>query len=234
MRLYAIRFMLLIAFLQITELLSAQKTANQILYSLYQKSLLINDYSAEANIKVDIPFIRMLPVDANIYYKKPDKFRVKTTGIAILPKQGFNDFSKTIQDTNTYTAIIIGKEKIGNSFTTIINVMPNDEADDLILGKLWIDADKNMVMKSQFTTKSNGTILITYYYATQAAYGLPDSLTFTVDVKKFKIPKGVAADINNTKTNETDNSKEPKKGKIYIVLKNYKVNKGIADAVFKD
>ncbi len=109
MRLYAIRFMLLIAFLQITELLSAQKTANQILYSLYQKSLLINDYSAEANIKVDIPFIRMLPVDANIYYKKPDKFRVKTTGIAILPKQGFNDFSKTIQDTNTYTAIIIGK-----------------------------------------------------------------------------------------------------------------------------
>ncbi len=212
----------------------AQKTSNQLMYGVYQKMNLTKDYSADVNIRVDLPFIRMLPVDAQVNYKQPDKFRVKSTGIAILPKQGFSDFSKTISDTNSYSAFIAGNEKIGTVITTIVNIIPNADTSDLVLGKFWIDPTRNIVLRSQLTTKSNGTILINYFYGAQVAYGLPDSLQFTVDVKKFKIPKGVSADINNTKTPESTQGKEPKKGNIYITIKNYKVNKGIDDSVFKN
>jgi outer membrane lipoprotein-sorting protein len=58
-------------------------------------------------------------------------------------------------------------------------------------------------------------------------------MTFTVDVKKFKIPKSVAADINNSKSKTVDKTKDDKKGKIYLTLSNYQINKGIADAIFK-
>ena len=218
----------------ITVDLSGQRTANQVLHSLYSKLMNAKDYKANAHIKIDLPFIRMLPVDAEVFYKQPDKFKVKSKGIAILPKQGFSDFSKTIKDTNSYTAIITGKEIIAKTNTTIINVIPNADTSDLILGKLWVDTEKNIVLKSQLTTKSNGTLIIEYFYLTQLYYGLPDSVIFTVDVKKFKVPKGVTADINNSNTPETNSGKDPKKGKIYITLKNYIVNKGVADSVFEN
>ncbi len=210
----------------------SQRTANQILNGLYNKSMTTKDYSADAHIRVDLPFIRMLPVDATIYYKQPDKFRMKSKGIAILPRQGFSDFSKSIRDTNSFTAFISGYEILSKTNATIINFIPGSDTSDLILGKLWIDANKNLVLKSQLTTKSNGTILIEYFYISQIIYGLPDSMIFTVDVKKFKMPKGVTADINNTGTKDSAPAKDPKRGKIFIRMRNYKVNKGLADSIF--
>jgi hypothetical protein len=44
-----------------------------------------------------------------------------------------------------------------------------------------------------------------------------------VDVKKFKIPKGVVADINRNKTTEEPKN-QGKLGTIYIQFSNYSIN----------
>jgi outer membrane lipoprotein-sorting protein len=121
---------------------------------------------------------------------------------------------------------------LGAIKTTVVNIIPLSDTSDLILGKIWVDPGKNIVLKSQLTTKSNGTILTEFTYGTQVAYGLPDLMVFSVDVKKFKVPKGVAADLNNKPTDDPK-QKDNKKGKIYIKLSNYQINKGIQDSVFK-
>ena|SRR6218665_456704 len=211
---------------------SAQTNANAILRGVYNKLQKAKDYSVNAHIKVDMPFIRMMPIDAKIYYKQKDKFKVESKSIAIVPRQGFDQASKMLADTNAYTAVAQGNELIGNVQTTIINIIPLSDTSDLILGKLWIDAKQNVILKSQLTTKSSGTILTEYTYGAQIAYGLPDKMIFSVDMKKFKIPKSVSADINNT-TKEEDKNKDKKKGQIFIDLTNYQVNKGIPDTVFK-
>ena len=54
-----------------------------------------------------------------------------------------------------------------------------------------------------------------------------------MDVKKFKMPKSVSADINNSGKNKKDDPKKSKVGTITITLSNYLVNKGISDEVFK-
>lgn len=195
--------------------------------------MIAKDYSVQANIKVDLPFVKMLPIDAKIYFKQKDKFKVESKSIAIVPRQGFDQITKMLNDTSSFDALISGEELIAGSQATIINVIPQSDTSDLILGKLWIDVKKNVVLKSQLTTKSNGTILTEYTYGSQLAFGLPDMMVFTVDVKKFKIPKGVTADINNTKTSVDDKKKDNKKGKIFIKLTNYQINKGIPDTVFK-
>ncbi len=58
-------------------------------------------------------------------------------------------------------------------------------------------------------------------------------MVFTVDIKKFKIPKSVSADINNPKVTEEEKKKNDRKGNIFITLSNYIINKGINDDVFK-
>jgi hypothetical protein len=126
-----------------------------------------------------------------------------------------------------------GTEKIGTASATIISIIPTSDTSDLVLGKFWIDTQRNVVLRSQLTTKTNGTILAEYAYGKLAEYGLPDNVTFTVDVKKFKIPKAVSADLNNTSTETDDKAKDNKKGKIYLTLSNYAVNKGVSDAIFE-
>jgi outer membrane lipoprotein-sorting protein len=207
------------------------QSPNSILNGVYKKMMKAKDYSVQATIKVDLPFIKMKPVEAQIYFKQKDKFRVISKGIAIIPRQGFDQLTKMLKDTTSFTAVNSGSETIGNALTSIISVIPSADTSDLILGKLWIDNKQNLVLKSQLTTKSNGTILTEYTYGTQVGFGLPDNMVFTVDVKKFKVPKSVAADINNSK--KADPKADKKKGKIYIKLYNYQVNKGISDDVFK-
>ena len=220
----------LLLFLSFTA--SAQKTPNQLLRGVYQKMMKVQDYSVEADIRADIPLIKILPVNAVIYFRQPDKFKVESKGIAIMPKQGFSDVAKIIRDTTTYTAFFTGKEKVDNSLTQIISVIPLVDTGDLVLAKFWIDYARNLVLKSQLTTRSSGTMQIEYFYSTQIAFGLPDKMIFTVDVKKFKIPKVMASDVNSTSKAPKADDKESKKGIILIDLKNYKINQGLKDAFF--
>ena len=212
---------------------SAQKTPNQLLRGVYQKMMKVKDYSVEADIRADIPLIKILPVNAVIYFKQPDKFKVESKGIAIMPKQVFSDVAKIIRDTTAYTAFFTGKEKIDNSLTQIISVIPLVDTGDLVLAKFWIDYARNLALKSQLTTRSSGTMQIEYFYGTQIAFGLPDKMIFTVDVKKFKIPKAMASDMNNSSKATKSDDKKSKKGIILIDLKNYKLNQGLKDAFFK-
>jgi hypothetical protein len=198
---------------------------------VYEKLNKANNYSVDVNIKVDLPFIKMLPINAKIYYKQKDKFKVVSKSIAIVPKQGFVQLNKLINDTSSFSAMYQGNEIINGVKAMRINVIPLSDTGDVVLGKLWIDEQQHLILKSQITTKLNGTILTSYEYNSQKMFGLPDQMTFEVDIKKFKIPKAVAADINATKS--ASDTKENKKGKIIIKLRNYQVNKGIDDAVFK-
>ncbi len=204
---------------------------NKLINLVYTKLNKANNYKVDVNIKVDLPFIKMLPINAKIYFKQKDKFKVVSKSIAIVPKQGFVQLTKLLNDTNVSTAMYQSSEIINATKVSLINVIPLNDTGDVVLGKLWIDEKQQIILKSLITTKSNGTILTNYEYGSHKEYGLPDVMIFEVDIKKFKIPKAVAADINTTKSSTS--GKEGKKGKIIIKLNNYIINKGIEDAIFK-
>ena len=92
---------------------------------------------------------------------------------------------------------------------------------------------KSVIMKSQITTLSNGTVNVDYTYGDQISRGLPSIMKFEIDVKKFKIPKSVASDINKSSADKKKASANQKtKGIITITLSNYKINTGLSDALF--
>lgn len=186
------------------------------------------NYTADINIIVDLPYITLMPINSKLYYKQKDKFKIDTKSIAILPKQGFLQLNMLVNDTVNYTAIFQSKEIINKIKTSLLNLIPNNDTSDVVLAKLWVDEINQVIVKSQVTTKSSGTIKTEYIYGSQVFYGLPDDIKFTVDIKKFKIPKALSADINTSKTTKV----EKKFGEINIKLKNYQINKGIADSVF--
>lgn len=189
----------------------------------------VKDYKVQVEVKASIPTIKILPSKATIYFKQKNKFKIVSKGIVLLPKQGFSELYEFLAQPSKYMAVYGGFELINGVKAHEVNVIPDEATNEMVLAKLWMDEENNVVMKSQITTKSNGTILTYYEYADQLKFGLPSKMTFEIDVKKFKIPKSVAADINNSKKEKT---KEKKKGTIVINLSDYTVNKGIDDALF--
>src|SRR5208337_2677643 len=216
----------------LTEPIHAQNNSNALLREVYHTIQKTRDYKVQARITVEMPSINMQPVNVMIYFKQKDLFKVISKDIAIVPKQAFIQISKLLADSNSYTAMVQGNEKIESTQTCIVNVIPLSEMSDIILGKFWIDPVQRVIIRSQFTTRSNGTIITGYRYGSQVAFGLPDQMVFYVDVKKFKLPK------NSTDT--PDKSPAPKQdpgpgnttGKITIDLSGYQVNKGIPDDIF--
>ena len=218
-------------FIQVT---SYSQDANQLLKRVVAKITSVKDYSVDVSIKTDIPFIKILPVKAKIYFKQKDKFKIVSKGIVILPKQGFTDVNTFLSKTNSYMAVDGGTKMIGELKTSLITVIPTSENSEFVLAKLWIDPKNAVIISSQITTRSSGTVNVDYFYTSELAFGLPSELIFEIDIKKFKMPKSVAADINNDKPKDKSKKKnENKKGIITIKLSNYIINKGINDAIFE-
>ncbi|MCX8486657.1 MAG: hypothetical protein ORN53_05695, partial [Crocinitomicaceae bacterium] len=162
---------------------SQEVDADVVIQQVVQKLNSVKDYSVEANIKANIPLIKIMPVNASIYFKQKDKFKVVSKGIAILPKQGFTDVNAFLMNKGSYMAVSSGTKTIGEIKTNLITVIPTGETSEIILAKLWIDTKRDVILRSQVTTRSSGTVIVDYTYGTEVQFGLPNQLTFTIDVK---------------------------------------------------
>ncbi len=195
----------------------------------------VKDYTVNAHIDADIPMIKIMPSKAKIYFKQKDKVKIESKGITILPKQGFTELNTFLSDKSKYTAIFGDSLKIRDVDTRLINIIPNSSSGEIVLAKIWVDQKNAVIMRSQVTTQTNGTVKTDFKYGSQLSYGLPSELKFEIDVKKFKMPKSVAADINKTSTDKKKTKSKPRtKGNITITLSDYDVNSGLSDSIFKE
>lgn len=224
-------------FFSLFALLSVQlfyaQDPNELVGAVRLKLAKVQDYSADVHIKAQVPMIKIDQVNAKIFYKEPNQLKVVSKGIAILPKQGLGELNNFLANQKAYTCALNGSKMLGEVKTTVVSVLPLTDNSDVVLVKLWIDPLKDLILKSQITSKSNGTLDINYFYGDQAKYALPYKMVFTIDVKKFKLPKSVAADLHQNKK-KANNLEGSQTGIIVLQMSNYKVNQGISDALFKD
>ena len=216
-----------LVFVSSLSLAQQSKTLNAVVVKLNS----VKDYTVNARVVAAVPMIKIKEVNAVLYFKQKDKFKIDAKGIAVLPKQGFIELNKFLTNTSKYMAIESTGKVIGGVSTLMVTVIPTDESTDIILAKLWIDSKKNLILASQLTTKSSGVMTTNYTYTDQAQFCLPSTIVFEIDVKRFKMPKSVAANIHQS--DKQDDSKKDKQGKITVYLTGYKVNKGISDNIFK-
>ena len=221
---------LLVVFI-LTVVVGLGQTAEEILKGVIDKIDLVEDYQADVQIKAAIPFIKVPIAKATIYFKQKDKFKVESKGIAILPKQGMSDLTGFLSNEKKYSAVLGEAKTINEHKTRLISILPTDENSEIILAKVYISTSEDLIYRTVLTTKSSGTVSIDYEYNLNKKYGLPNKMTFTVDIKKFKMPKSVASDIRNNEKKKK--YKENEKGTIVLTFSNYLVNKGISDEVFK-
>ncbi|MBV9987451.1 MAG: hypothetical protein JO301_07220 [Chitinophagaceae bacterium] len=195
----------------------------------------VNDYEAEGKMKTDVAFIKAPIGKVRVFYKKPNKFRLKKDGgISLLPKGGVSVNMNSIFTTSEFVALAAGEAMVNGVNTKIVKLLPTNENSDIVLTTMYIDEPNLLIRKSVITTKENGTYTIEMNYGKFAQYGLPDKVVFNFNTKDYYLPKGITLEFDdaNEKPAEAEKLKN-RKGKVEITYSNYVINKGIPDAVFK-
>ncbi len=192
----------------------------------------VKDYEAKGKLKTNVVFLKTPIASINIFYKKPDKLKiVNEKGISFIPKGSMNiNLNNFLNDAENFEVIDAGKEDI--SGLRILKLLPVDEKSDIVLSTLYIDDKLRVIKKAKNTTRDNGTYELEMFYGGQVQYGLPDKIIFSFNTKEYKLPKGVTFDYDNGSGKKAEDNLKNKKGKIEITYSEYKINKGVSDAVF--
>lgn len=194
----------------------------------------VTDYQAEGRMKLDVSFINAPASKVMVFYKKPNRFKVKKAGgISILPKGGVSVNVNTLLTTDSYQTIPGGTSLIDGKPATIVKLIPTDEASDVVLSVLHIDEKEAVIRKAIVTTKESGTYEILFNYGTFTAWGLPDKVIFSFNTKDYKMPKGVVFEYEKGGEKKVDDKAKSRKGKVEITYTSYSINKGVDEKNFQ-
>jgi len=177
-----------------------------------------------------------IPVSkVNVYYKKPDQFRIKKDGgISLLPKGGVSVNLNALMATGEYVAVDAGDAEVNGLKLKVIKLLPSGDESDIILSTLYIDEKALLIKKAVTTTRENGTYQMEMQYGKFAQWGLPDKVVVTFNTKDYKLPKGVTFEYEaGEKPVSKEEALKNKKGKVEITYQSYQINQGFSDAVFK-
>lgn len=207
--------------------------AESIISKVKAKLEKVNDYASKGSISLDVEFIKIPTSRVEMFYKKPDKIRIKSAdGLSILPKGGFSVNLQALLSSGQYSAVKIGNSKFNGLNVETVKLIPLSENSDLLVATLYIDSKDYLIQKSITTTKTNGTVEMEMVYGAYAQWGLPDKITVIFSTKDYKLPKGISFDYNpsgNAGIKKTSSGK----GKVEVVYETYQVNKGVNEQVFK-
>jgi outer membrane lipoprotein-sorting protein len=214
--------------------IAQSQDAQQLFYKMRQRLDAVQDYVADVKMRIDVSYMRVPTLSGKLYFKAPDKLKLERNGgISILPRKSINMTLNNLVPSGNATVIDAGYEMIGNVKTHVIKVVPDNEQNDIVLTRIWVDEERLLALRTETTTRDNGTIKMELEFGRYVDVALPDRVTFFVDVKDYKLPKGVTMDYDN---NETPLKKvadgKPKKGKIQITYLKYDINKGLSDQIF--
>jgi outer membrane lipoprotein-sorting protein len=224
-----LRLLLVIAGICIGQYSLHAQDAKAIVRQTFKNFAPVLDYSCKASFNFDIPGLNIDHIDGTIFYKRPNKFRVRSNGIVFLPKQNPNQILNIIADTLTFLPVWISKQIVNNTSCDIIQLVPLKDM-DIVAAKLSIDA-KGFVQQAQITSKENGTANVINTFDATSKYAMPVKSVISFDMKKFKVPKMVAVDINSkSSTVKKDSGKTT--GSVSILFSAYQFNQKIADSVF--
>jgi len=192
----------------------------------------ITDYSARVNVDVDIPNLRMPAKELQIYYKSPDKFKIKASGFAIVPKIGFLPSQTDLLSKNSTIELRSTPEQ-NDSKSYILDLHPADSLVNMVTS-IWINAKRWTIEKILVNAPDMGESVITIQYVDVNGIWLPETTTVYLNMLR-SIPELRRPTVGNPVGFPGGKSgNEPMNGTISIRFKEYRLNQGLENILFDE
>jgi len=203
----------------------ADEEAVRYLDAIEKKYSGLKDYIADVNVHFDIETFRTPDMQAKLYFKAPDKMKVESKGVFFFPREGgfFNPalFKKDDFEIRILEPMAAGKKDVK------LKVVPRKKEK---MGRefvLWIDRNDNLVREihtSQFDGRETKAKI---EYGSVGSFELPRVILLALDFPS--VDPGEKRGFG-----PFEQKSERVTGTIEITYKNYKVNTGLKDEIFKE
>ncbi len=208
----------------------------------------INNYQVDMVISIAIPAFRMPKKKYKVYFKQPDKIKVKSRGFGLLPKTGmftsplenFSNlsnirFSKDLSRTNPNEIMLVGDLVLDSLALDV----PNEYARLTFKPTVDVKVDTQNWVITQVLTKIDTVKIMeinNFYDIVDDSFYMPIRSTVEYYVKDARLSKWINKDIGTIMGNNHNMNIESDmvKGLISVNYSKYRVNRGIKDSIFED
>lgn len=208
----------------------------------------INNYQVDMVISIAIPAFRMPKKKYKVYFKQPDKIKVKSRGFGLLPKTGmftspienFSNlsnirFSKDLSRTNPNEIMLVGDLVLDSLAIDV----PNEYARLTFKPTVDVKVDTQNWVITQVLTKIDTVKIMeinNFYDFVDDSFYMPIRSTVEYYVKDARLSKWINKDIGTIMGNNHNMNIESEmvKGLISVNYAKYRVNRGIKDSIFED
>ena len=237
-----------VLFLFSSYLYSYDSLENYVISKTNEKFNSVNDYQVDMIVRVAVPAFRMPKKKYKVYFKKPNKVKVKAKGFGILPKTGLftspNDNFDNLKnikisdykDVSNIHDIVIQGDLIVDSLKL---EMPNEYSKITFNPIVEVKIDTLHWVIKDITTRLDTLKLFhisnNYEYYDNEFYMPNESIVkyFIKDKKLFNwLNKDSGGNIIGQGKSLVEKNNSIVEGKITVNYKNYIINKGIKDDIF--
>ena len=208
----------------------------------------INNYQVDMVISIAIPAFRMPKKKYKVYFKQPDKIKVKSRGFGLLPKTGM--FTSPIENFSNLSNIRFSKDFSRTDPNEIMLVgdlvldslaldVPNEYARLTFKPTVDVKVDTQNWVITQVLTKIDTLKIMeinNFYDVVDDSFYMPIRSTVEYYVKDARLSKWINKDIGTIMGSNHNMNIESDmvKGLISVNYAKYKVNRGIKDSIFED
>lgn len=201
------------------------------------------DYQVTMKIELKVPGFRMPKKKYKVFFKQPNKLKIKSRGFGMLPKTGiftspkdnFDNLKnmRLISTNNNNGQVYIKGEVIVDSLKL---KMPNEYAKLGFRPTVTVKIDTNNWVINNIITELDTLKLVEIkntYKKVDNNYIMPSASTVQYFIKDAKLSGWLKKDITSiVGKNPLEKSNDMVEGKISIIYEDYIINKGIKDKIF--
>jgi len=175
-----------------------------------------------------VPGIKTPPMTAKLFFKKPDKVHIESSGFAMLPRDAVA-YNPMAFNEDLFDAMLQGEEAVGGVRCLKVKLLAKSDTVRLQRAMLYVDPARWLVLKMTTDPAQGGSADITFAYAyIDNAYFLPSKISLQmINPTGFRGPKGPGMKM------DAPAAGDKRRASVSLVYSNHRVNKGIPDAIFK-
>ena len=240
-----IKYKLLSLSISLAFFFAQQSIEERIIAKTNEQFNLIEDYQVNMVVNLDIPAFRMPKKKYKIYYKQPNKIKVKAKGFGVLPKTGLftspNDNFDNLKDINLSLDSGLEVDRVILRGTLIVDSlkldMPNEYSRITFVPTVEVKIDTSKWVIENVTTKLDTLKLFQInnsYASFENEFYMPEKSTVEYYLKDKKIFNWINKDVSNIIGQDESLMKNNStvKGTISVLYTDYEINKGISDKIF--
>jgi len=175
----------------------------------------VEDYTADVSVAVDAPNLQIPRRTAKVYYKRPDKVHVESSGLTVLPRDALllGNLAEHLEE--YATAQFAGSGRIGDRRVRCVKLSPIEASDGSGRVLVWIDAERYLLLRSEIWRGQKRMLRVSFEHT-------------LVDGRHW-MPSRIVTELAAGALGGRDEG-----GTIELGFSGYRVNTGLSDSIFEE